>query len=79
MKTQLMNNQWCNDEHIRVDGSSITETSPYKRLDRSQNMGNNMKEELDRRRSLTEEGKRRKPHSGLSKKPSTNNEFQVTP
>ncbi|KAJ1372630.1 hypothetical protein KIN20_034830 [Parelaphostrongylus tenuis] len=49
MKPQFMKNRRCSDEHIKLEGSLITETSSYVHRDRSLNMENNMKEELHRR------------------------------
>ena len=49
-KTQFMKNQWCTDEKMEMDGSSIEETTSYVYLGRLMNMENKMMEELNRRK-----------------------------
>ncbi|KAJ1346138.1 hypothetical protein KIN20_000845 [Parelaphostrongylus tenuis] len=65
VKTQFIKNQGRNDEHIKLDGAPIAQTSSYMYIGCPLNLKNNMK------RNLTEEGEQREPPSGLSKKSPT--------
>ncbi|KAK6741345.1 hypothetical protein RB195_009283 [Necator americanus] len=48
-KTQFMKNAYCEDGGVQLEGSQIVETPSYIYLGRSMNMGNYLKEELNRR------------------------------
>ncbi|KAK6735490.1 hypothetical protein RB195_018606 [Necator americanus] len=48
-KTQFMKNAYCEDGGVQLEGFQIVETSSYVYLGRSMNMGNYLKEELNRR------------------------------
>ncbi|KAK6765248.1 hypothetical protein RB195_025254 [Necator americanus] len=47
-KTQFMKNAYCEDGRVQTEGSQIVETSSYVYLGRSINMGNDLKEVLNR-------------------------------
>ncbi|KAK6744956.1 hypothetical protein RB195_011582 [Necator americanus] len=48
-KTQFMNNAYCEDGGVQLEGSQIVESPSYVYLGRSMNMENDLKEELNRR------------------------------
>ncbi|KAK6758422.1 hypothetical protein RB195_015939 [Necator americanus] len=48
-KTQFMKNAYSEDGGVQLEGSRIVETSSYIHHERSMNMENDLKEELNRR------------------------------
>ncbi|KAK6760345.1 hypothetical protein RB195_021713 [Necator americanus] len=48
-KMQFMMDAYCEDEGVQLEGSQIVETSSYVYLERSMNMENELKEELNRK------------------------------